>query len=78
MHDLGTTELNGYKMRKRLGTKDGKPVYLVSFQHENIYVATAVQVEFPQLPASGAELVAGLRKVCEFNNTLFEANEHLW
>jgi hypothetical protein len=52
-------------MRTRSGAKDGKPVYLVCFQHENI--ATLVEVEFPQLPASGAELVAELRKVCEIN-----------
>lgn len=64
VHDLGTSYLGGWKMRTRLGTKDEEPVYLVCFQHK-AFNAAAVTVEFPQLPASGVELLAGLRQVCE-------------
>ena len=66
VHDLGTTQLNGYRLKTRLGTRDGSPVFLIQFRHKKLSAATVVDLEFSEKP-SGKEIVEGLDRVCDTN-----------
>ena len=66
VHDLGTTQLNGYRMKTRFGTRDGSPVFLIQFRHEKLSVARVVDLAFSEIP-SGMKIVEGLDRVCDTN-----------
>ena len=66
VYDLGTTQLNGYRMKTSLGMRDGSPVFLIQFRHEKLSVATVVDLEFSEKP-SRKEIVEGLDRVCDTN-----------
>ena len=66
VHDLGTSQLNGYQMKMRLGTRDVSTVFLIQFRHEKLCVAMVVDLEFSEKP-SGKEIMEGLDRVCDTN-----------